>query len=202
MSFQKLGTEIRQEQIARAVLDAIAGGGLRKLSMAAVARQVGLVPSAIYRHFKNKNEMIEAALDLIREQAESKLQEICERITDPLNRLQAVLVEHVNMSFEGSVMERILFSEEAFSADFQTLRKVREIIFGYLGRLVDIIQQGQKDGVIRSDADPDTLVHVFIGISQSINILRRITNGEFDAMRHAERSWRIYSEAIMAKDPA
>jgi AcrR family transcriptional regulator len=47
---QKVKTEIRQEQIAGAALELIAMRGLDELNIGALARQVGVVPSAIYRH--------------------------------------------------------------------------------------------------------------------------------------------------------
>ena len=55
MSDQKLDTEIRKEQIAEAALGLLASQGLGRLSVAAVARRVGLVPSGVYRHFMNKD---------------------------------------------------------------------------------------------------------------------------------------------------
>ncbi|MGD0654870.1 MAG: hypothetical protein ABSA16_11035 [Thermoguttaceae bacterium] len=45
MSEEKLDTQIRREQIAQAALELIASQGLRRLSVAAVARRVGLVPA-------------------------------------------------------------------------------------------------------------------------------------------------------------
>ena len=57
MSDEKLGTEIRQEQIAEAALELVASQGLGRLSVAAVARRVGLVPSGIYRHYKSKDDI-------------------------------------------------------------------------------------------------------------------------------------------------
>ena len=35
--------------------------------MAALARRVGLVPSGIYRHFKNKDEILAAVFDRVEE---------------------------------------------------------------------------------------------------------------------------------------
>jgi len=43
----------------------IVAAALVGLSLAAVARRVGLVPSGIYRHFKNKDEILLAVLDRI-----------------------------------------------------------------------------------------------------------------------------------------
>ncbi len=67
MSEEKLDTQIRREQIAQAALELVASQGLKRLSMAAVARRVGLVPSGIYRHFHSKTEILHAVLDRIRQ---------------------------------------------------------------------------------------------------------------------------------------
>ena len=65
MADEKLDSEVRREQIAEAVLGLVAARGVKRLSVAAVARRVGLVPSGIYRHFKSKDAMLMAVLDLI-----------------------------------------------------------------------------------------------------------------------------------------
>ena len=49
-------SSIRRQQIAEAALTLVADRGLNRLSVAAVVRRVGLVPSGIYRHFKSKEE--------------------------------------------------------------------------------------------------------------------------------------------------
>ncbi len=67
MAREKLDTEIRQEQIAQAALSLIASRGIKGLSVAAVARRVGLVPSGIYRHFKGKlYEVVEVHLETLK----------------------------------------------------------------------------------------------------------------------------------------
>ena len=49
MSDAKLQTRIRREQIAEAALQLVAGEGVKRLSIAAVARRVGLVASGKLR---------------------------------------------------------------------------------------------------------------------------------------------------------
>ena len=65
MAAEKLKTTIRKEQIVEAALEVIAAQGVRGLSVSRVARRVGLVPSAIYRHFKGKQEVLDAVVSLI-----------------------------------------------------------------------------------------------------------------------------------------
>ena len=67
MATEKLDTQVRREQIVQAALSLIGTHGLRRLSVASLARRIGLVPSALYRHFKGKDDVIEAVLQHIRD---------------------------------------------------------------------------------------------------------------------------------------
>jgi AcrR family transcriptional regulator len=60
MRAAKLHTDIRQEQIVHAALNVVASHGLKGLTVQRVARQVGLAPSAMYRHFQRKDEVLTA----------------------------------------------------------------------------------------------------------------------------------------------
>ena len=76
MAKRRLGTEIRQEQIAQAALDVVRSQGIRALNVAAVAKKVGIVPSAVYRHFKDKREIVGAVLQLIQTRLNAHFQEV------------------------------------------------------------------------------------------------------------------------------
>ena len=60
MRAPKVNTEIRQEQIAEAAIELIAAEGVNSLSIAGIAERVGIVPSAFYRHYKSKDEVLDA----------------------------------------------------------------------------------------------------------------------------------------------
>ena len=76
MAAEKLDTEIRQDQIAGAALEMLGTRGVHELSMADIARRVGLVPSAIYRHFRGKDDVLDAVLDLIGQRLLSNVQAV------------------------------------------------------------------------------------------------------------------------------
>lgn len=65
MTKEKLDTEVRPEQILEAALDVVSRKGMKGLNLGAVARRVGLLPSALYRHFERKDVIIDALLGLI-----------------------------------------------------------------------------------------------------------------------------------------
>jgi AcrR family transcriptional regulator len=115
MVAQKLGTEIRKQQIAQAALSLVSSDGLKGLSIAGIANRVGLVPSAVYRHFKNKDQVIEAILDLIQERLLANVQKVIEETLKPLARLRRLLQLHIQLIHENHGILRLVFSEEVMN---------------------------------------------------------------------------------------
>ena len=72
-------TEIRKEEIVQAALGIVEQNGLGKLNIQAIAARVELVPSAIYRHFKGRDEIVAALIE-----------HIDKRLKDNLKQVQAV----------------------------------------------------------------------------------------------------------------
>jgi AcrR family transcriptional regulator len=200
MSDEKLDTEIRREQIAEAVLSFVAEHGVNRLSMAQVARRVGLVPSGIYRHFKSKDEMILAALDRIEARLQANIRAAAEEDSDPLEQLRGLLVRHVRFIREGRAVPRIIFSDDAHSGHPVRKQRVQQILGAYLGRIAELVRQGQQEGKVRPELDPATAALMLIGIVVPAGILWHVTDGGFDVTKHAERAWQIYRRAITTEE--
>lgn len=200
MRAAKLQTEIRQEQIAQAALDLVATHGLKGLSVARVARQVGLVPSAIYRHFPSKDDVLNAILGLIQDRLLANVQAVRAETADPLEQLRRLLLRHGRLVGEYQAIPRLLFSEEVYSGHPERKAKVYRIISRYVQRVGDIVRQGQRQGRIRADVPPHTMAVMFLGLVQPAAILWHMSDGGFDVTRHVEQAWRVFSAAISAKE--
>jgi AcrR family transcriptional regulator len=197
---EKLGTEVRRAQISQAALEVLAGQGVRALSVGAVARRVGLVPSAIYRHFRNKDEMLLAALALFRERMLGHVRAVREESPDALVRLERLLGRHVRMIRDNLAMPRVVFSEGLAGAS----GAARELALGnirlYLDGVAGIVREGQAAGALRRDLAADTLALMFLGLVMPAAVLWHLTEGGFDVTRHAARAWRAFREAIAVND--
>lgn len=198
MRAEKQETSVRREQIAEAALELVASSGLRKLSIAAVARRVGLVPSGIYRHFPNKEAMLGAVLDLLEKRLGAIVQAALEESDQPLEQLRAVLLRHVRFIREGRAIPRIIFSD-VHAGHPDRRQRVLQIMSGYMGRLVEIIRRGQRQKQIRADLDPQTAAMLFFGMVVPAGILWQLTDGGFDVTRHAVKSWRAYREMLIVR---
>jgi AcrR family transcriptional regulator len=201
MADEKLDTQIRREQIAEAALGLVASEGVRRLSIAAVARRVGLVPSGIYRHFASKDQMLDAVLDLVRKRLHDIVQQATEEHCDPVDRLRGVLRRHVRFIREGRAIPRMIFSDDFHSGHPDRKGRVRDILMEYLGSVGQIVRQGQDEGKIRRDVDPPTIALLFFGMIVPGAILWHLTDGGIDVTQHAERSWNLFRAALEPQGP-
>jgi AcrR family transcriptional regulator len=193
---QKIKTEIRQEQIARAALVLIARRGLNHLNIGALAREVGVVPSAIYRHYPGKDGVLESVLDLISRSLEANAEAVCEATPDALERLHLLLLRHVQLVRHHAGIPRVLFSEQIFAGSAGRRRRAHQTLQGYLHRIAGIVSDGQRQGQIRAGIAPDTAAVMFLGLVQPAIILWLMSNGAFDAAGHAERAWSLFREML------
>jgi AcrR family transcriptional regulator len=192
----KQHTQVRREQIAQAALLLVASQGLKGLSVAVVAGQVGLVPSAIYRHFKSKGEVLNAVLDLIRGRLLSNVEAVRSETGDPLERIHRLLRRHLQLVVAYRAIPRILFSDEVYSGHPELKAKLYGIIQGYLDQIGMIAREGQKKNRIRPDIPPETIAVMFMGLVAPSAFLWHLSDGGFNVTRHAERAWKVFSAAI------
>jgi TetR/AcrR family transcriptional regulator, fatty acid metabolism regulator protein len=199
MALEKLDTEIRREQIVEAAMGLIAAHGVRRLSMAALARRVGLVPSALYRHFSSKQEILRAAVQLIGQRAGENLQRVRKLTPNSLERLQFLLVGIIKMIRELQAMPRIIFSEGMSTEHPENKRQAYEMLQGILKQIEEIIREGQDRGEVRPDLDAKSLAVMFWGMIPASVILWHISDGQFDVTRQAEKSWELFRDGIRAR---
>jgi AcrR family transcriptional regulator len=198
MRAAKTNTAIRQDQIARSALVLIARHGFHRLSMAGVARAVGVVPSGIYRHYRNKDDVLDAVLELISRRLLANVAAAKAETPDALERLERVLMAHVKLIRSDVPIPRVVFSEAVFTGHRRRRKGVHRMFQEYLGQVADIIREGQRAGRLRAGLAPDTLSVMFLGLVQPAAILYVMNGGKFDVIGHAERAWQIFSEMIQA----
>lgn len=196
MRAEKTDTNIRQEQIAKAALELVAADGMKGLSAANIARHVGIVPSALYRHYKNKDAVLDAVLDLIQNRLMSNIQSVQRETNDPLKQLYKLLMKHIKLIRENQGIPRIVFSEDVYSGHQGRKKQIYTIISGYLRKIEEIVSQGQQSGAIRKELDPKNIALIFFGLIQPTAVLWHLSNGEFDITKEAKKNWAIIEKAI------
>jgi len=195
-------TEIRQEQIAQAALALISRWGLRGLNVTTLAKEVGVVPSAIYRHYASKEAVLDAVLKLIRQRLFENVDGVRHDFASALERLDQLLQLHIEMILNNPGMPRVVFSEEIFSGQPERRRHVFQMIQAYLEKVAEIVREGQSQARIRPDLPPETVAKMFLGLVQTASILRLMSDGQFDAGKYRKAAWQIFSEMLSIGQPS
>lgn len=195
----KQNTMIRRGQLAQAALDVISREGVSNFSMAAVAQEVGLVPSAIYRHFKGRESLLDEVINLTQKRMMANVQAASEKSANPLDRLRNLLMKHLTFVQANRGVLRIVMSEDVVNGNSPRKRRVLETIEGYLGQVERMAADGQKLGLIRNDIKPETVSVMFLGMIQSSMILWHMSEGRFDPSAHATRAWKIFESGICSQ---
>lgn len=197
-STPRMDTDSRKEQIARAALR-IAEKGLRAVTVTAVAEAVGLVPSALYRHFKNREEMLRAAFGLLRGMLFANLEAALAE-PDTIIGLERFWKRHLGLIRSNGALPRILFSEDTSAPD----SPYRELMIkgqdAMIGGIAEIMSLGQRRGQVRTDVDARDLTMLFLGqilLSANMFFLRR---GDFDLEAQVGRTWVIFREMLAPRE--
>ncbi len=202
MSNKRTHTEVRRGEIASAALEVIRAHGLRGLSMERIALRVGLVPSAIYRHFKNKGQVLESVIELLHDRLRYLLADVGALESLPLDRLQELLRRHLQLIHEFQAIPRVLFSDEVIIGSPARKAMVYAVFADYLDFVSSELRAGQASGSVRNDMDAQTMAVMFLGLFQSTALMFFASDGGFDVARHVDRAWRMFREGVSAKPGA
>lgn len=187
-------TEIRREEILRAALFIVEQQGLDNLNTNAIAAVIQLVPSAIYRHFKNKEEIIAALIDFIGERLQQNLQQATTQEGTALERLKSLFELHVKLLQEEPAIPRILYFLISSERNRELKKKMLAEIDAYVYETKKLLLQGKKAGEINPAVDVAAAAMMFLGMIQPLVILSQ-ENKDVLA-EYPQKLWQCYQRAI------
>ncbi len=196
MRAQKTETELRKEQIIEAALELISAEGVSGLSIAGIAGQVGIVPSALYRHFKGKDEVLDGVVEFIKRRLLTNVEEVRSEVFPAPQRLRSILMRHARLLNENRAIPQFVFSDGFYSGNPRRKARVAESIMAYLNKIEEIIEEGRQEGTIRKDIVPGTTSLLFLGMIMPAAVLGKVCEGGFDMIAHAENAWPVFERCI------
>ncbi len=200
MAVVKMRRDARRDQIAEAALEVISRHGAGRLNVGTLARRIGIVPSAVYRHFRNKEEVLSAAIARMGERLLSNVDRAV-RENGSRARLHKLLRLHLRTIRDGYAGPRIIFAEGIDGGTVSHRMEIFHIIRRYLDRVAGIIEEGQRRGDVRRDIDPGATAVHFLGLIQPAAILWYLSAGKFDVTRASERAFAQFIEAVGTARP-
>ncbi|WP_432735832.1 TetR/AcrR family transcriptional regulator [Maridesulfovibrio sp. FT414] len=188
----------RREQIAEKAL-ALAARGISAITMQSVSEACGIVSSALYRHYKNKDEILDGVRELVRNKLIKNARKAVEEGNSPLHILEKLAMNHAELLYNHPGIPRLLFSEAALDRDSVRRRAIYAMMTEYRAAAVSIVVQGQEQGQIRADVSPEDVVFMLLGTVVPPSFLFHISNGAFDPREQIKRNFLLFVEAVKVR---
>lgn len=163
-NFEQLPTK---EKILRVSADIIVNEGLKKFTARNVAERLGITDAAIFKHFKSMDDIIFEIIERYVSRCSRSADEAEKVGKSVKERLYQILKTHINVLEETKGAVPVLCFEFLRTEDKKFYKILREFIETYKRKVGDLIREGQSQGVIRKDIDPEATAMLFIGLIQA-----------------------------------
>ncbi len=157
------GTSEKRERILAAALRAFAQNGFYNTRVSEIASQAGVADGTIYLYFKNKDDLLISLFEDRMEWIIDRLSAELEAVEgDVLKRLRTFIHLHFRLAVERRDLAEFITVELRQSAKF--VKEYENPRFAdYLKMLHSLIDEGQRQGVLRADLDSRLVTRALFG---------------------------------------
>lgn len=187
-------TEERQMEIANAAIKIIGDQGLRDFTMTRLAEEVGIKDGSIFRHFKDKHEILNAVVERIEEILVATAPS---EIEDPLERLEAFLTTRMHAVASQPGLLSIVFSDQLTHAmGDEGRQRVAELRNRGRAFVRSCLEEASKKQLINSETDIESAVLVINGMVMSLLFASK--DGAIDRPidQAGRRAWRTFAQLL------
>ena len=156
------------------------------ITTAAIAERMGLTQGAVFRHFPNKDAILQAVIEWV-----------AERLLFLVDKAaRAMFMAHVNFIIEHPGIPRILFGELQHAGETIPKRIAQTLTHRYRERLHRLIERGKTNKELDANLDREAAAFLFIGMIQGLVMQSLLANDVGRIMHDAPRVFAIFRQGI------
>lgn len=190
---------MRQEQILDTTLEIIAEKGLSGVNTSEIAQRIGIVPSALYRHFENKDALIDALLDRTHSILFENVRKISMESSGASKNLRSLFLLHIEFIRKNPGIPKLVFSDAAVFGSPERKKKVIFIVRNYMNKLKEIAEKGIREGDLMNDISSEAVAFSMVSFAQHVGLISNLSDAKIDMSNLAELAW-SYIERAIRKD--
>ncbi|WP_286952699.1 MULTISPECIES: TetR/AcrR family transcriptional regulator [Aminobacterium] len=191
-----LSKEKRRAMTVEAVVELAGEQNPSEITTAAIANRMGLTQGALFRHFPNKDAILQAVMEWVAERLMSRIEKAVDAKSSPLGALESMFMAHVGFITEHPGIPRMLFSELQRSEETAPKQMAQTLTLRYKERLNHLFEQGKNCGELDEKLDSEAAATLFIGSIQGL-VMQSLIAGDVSHMRrNAPKVFAIYQRGI------
>lgn len=168
-------------EIADAALRVIGTRGIAGLTTAALAEELGVSVGAPFRHFKSRDEILEAVALRVADLIEATFPDAG---LPPLQRLEELFRARVEMLGRESGIARLIFSDQFTKAlPAEAVVHIHRVVKQTRSFVLQALEEAAETGLIRRDIPPRDLLVPVMGTLQHLGFLTALSTEGRDFKR-------------------
>lgn len=169
----------RRESIIISIIETLNEVGIQNLSTRLIAEREGVSEGTLFRHFKNKNEMMVAVIDHFSQFDHSIIQTTINRGLSPVETIYYFITAYAEYYENYPAITVIVQAYDSLMHDPDLSDQVKAIITKRSDFLIETIERGRGDGSIKASTDSQLLEHLITGASNDICLKWRMEKFSF-----------------------
>lgn len=191
-----LSLSVRQQEILDITLEIVAEKGLGGVNTSEIAGRIGLVPSALYRHFENKEAIVDALLERTHKILLENVSNITLKSFNTSENLRSLFLLHLKLIQKNPGIPKLVFSDAAVLGSPERKKKVFSILKNYMNKLTEIAEKGRQNGDLFKNISPEAVAFSMISFIQHVGLISNLSDGKTDVGELAEQAWSYIERAI------
>jgi AcrR family transcriptional regulator len=189
-------TDIRQNQIKKAVLEIIANEGLHNFSTRNLAKKLGLSEGTIFRHFSTKRDIIKGIMDDVSKDLVGSLRNIVLEAIPAEEKLFKYLCRNVKYLKENMGITILLFSEATHLGDNELKEKLNQILTEQKQLIIKLIKDGISEGIWDKKINAEDIAIIYMGIPITFNIELVLNKNGLNLDNFCNRMYKIMLKSL------
>ena len=178
----------RRHLVVSRAMSLFARMGYAKVSFLDISEATGIARTALYRYFKTKREIFDAAIHAITSEIKRDLEGICRRRLPVPQRMALACDRVIDEFYEKrdffSAIYEFVFSMVRVGEDMT--ERIDSFTGGFKEVLRQLVAEGVANGELRQNVDPDDAAEALFALMESV-AFRLLLGIEKDARRARER---------------
>lgn len=169
----------RKEGIVISTIEAINEVGLQNLSTKIIAKKEGVSEGTLFRHFKNKTEIMIAVLDHFSQFDDAIIEASINRKLNHLDTIKYFITAYAEYYENYPAITALVQAYDTLVHEAELSQKVRNIIDKRSAFILKCIDMAKNEGLLKKDIKSELIEDLITGATREICLKWRLSDYKF-----------------------
>jgi len=184
--------------ILEAAVKVFAEQGFSQSTISKIAREAGVADGTIYLYFKNKDDILVQFFSYKTRQVFARFREEVDKGDNTIGKLNNLIHRHLE-EFQNDRNMAVVYQAETHQSIRLFEEQIKEMSKMYLDIVLEIVEQGQEEGVIRKDLYLGLVKRFILGAVDEVINTWLHSGGKYDLVSMADPLVELFMEGIGTK---